>query len=78
MNDTSPEIEQKFREMLMAKSGAERMVMGASMYDAARTIVRASLPENLTPDELRIRLFKRIYGANIEEVLQTVRDGPEV
>ena len=77
MNDTPPEIEEMFREMLMARSGAERMIMGASMFDSARAIVLASLPKDLSEEELKRRLFERTYGATIEEVLSTVRNGPE-
>ena len=77
MSDTSPEIQKKFHEMLMSKSGAERMDMGASMFETARTIVLASLPEDLPTSELKRRLFKRIYGREIEESIKQVRDGRE-
>lgn len=77
MNDTPPEIEEKVREMIMARSGAERFIMGALMFDAARAIVIASLPKNLSEDEFKHLLFERIYGAPMERVLTTVRDGPE-
>jgi len=69
MNDTSLDIEEKFHEMMMARSGAERVVMGASMFDAARAIVLASLPQDLPADELRRRLFERIYGEPLEHFL---------
>jgi hypothetical protein len=36
MKDTPPEIKQTMHEMMMARSGEERLVMGASMFDAAR------------------------------------------
>jgi hypothetical protein len=65
MNDTSPAIEQKMREMIMARSGEERFIMGALMFDAARDIILASLPKDLPEAELRSRLFERIYGAPI-------------
>ena len=66
MNDTSPEVEAMVREMMMARSGDERFVMGALMFDAARSLVIASLPENLPPDEFKRRLFERIYGFPLE------------
>jgi hypothetical protein len=65
MNDTSPAIEQKMREMIMARSGEERFIMGALMFDAARDIILASLPKDLPEAELRSCLFERIYGAPI-------------
>jgi hypothetical protein len=62
MNDTPPEIAEMVRQKLMSRSGAERFVMGAQMFDAARAMVLASLPAGLPPDELKHRLFQRIYG----------------
>ena len=69
MNDTPPAIEDKMRRLIMARSGAERMVMGASMFDAARAMVLASLPKDLSEDELRLRLLERIYGVSLEDFL---------
>jgi hypothetical protein len=62
MTDTSPEIAEIVRQKLMARSGAERVVMGARMFDAARAMVLASLPDGLSPDELKRQLFQRLYG----------------
>ena len=62
MNDTSPEIAELVRQKLMARSGSERFVMGTRMFDAARTVVLASLPPGLSPDELKRQLYQRIYG----------------
>ncbi|MGA2684516.1 MAG: hypothetical protein ABSF51_05640 [Verrucomicrobiota bacterium] len=62
MNDTSPEIAELVRQKLMARSGSERFVMGARMFDAARAIVLSSLPAGLPPDELKRQLFQRLYG----------------
>jgi hypothetical protein len=38
-------MEQKHREMLLQHSGAERLKMGCSMFDAARALVVASVLE---------------------------------
>lgn len=62
MTDTSPEIAEMVRARLMALSGAERLRMGAQMFDAARRIVLASLPAGLPESERRRLLFERIYG----------------
>ena len=62
MNDTPPEIAQLVRQMLMARSNEERLMMGVRSFDAAREIVLASLPKNLPPEELKRRLYQRIYG----------------
>ena len=61
MNDTSPEIAELVRQKLMARSGSERFVMGTRMFDAARTVVLASLPPGLSPDELKRQLYQRVY-----------------
>ena len=70
MNDTAPEVEEMVRRMMMARSGEERVRMGAAMFDAARAVVIASLPKNLPPEEFKRRLFERIYGMTIEEALR--------
>ncbi len=62
MNDTPPEIAELVRQKLMARSGAERFVMGARMFDAARAVVLASLPVKLQGTELKRELFQRLYG----------------
>ncbi|HSY19701.1 MAG TPA: hypothetical protein VK815_15265 [Candidatus Acidoferrales bacterium] len=62
MNDTSPEIAELVRQRLMARSGSERFVMGTRMFDSARAMVLASLPAGLPADELKRRLFQRVYG----------------
>jgi len=69
MNDTPPEIEKKIHELMMARSGAERLIIGSSMFDAARRIVLASLPKDLSDEELKRRLFERIYGQPLESFL---------
>ena len=74
MNDTSPEVEEKFRQMIMARSGAERMIMGASMFGAARAMMLASFPKDLTEDELKRRLCERTYGVRLEDFLRGVTD----
>jgi len=62
MNDTPPDIAALVREKLLARSGAERLMMGVRMFDAARQMVLASLPKDLPTIELRRQLFQRIYG----------------
>lgn len=66
MTDTSPEIERMVRNKIMARSGEERFIIGAEMFDSAREMVKASLPKNLSETEMRRLLFKRIYGKELE------------
>lgn len=65
MNDTTPGVDKWLREKYAALSGPERFVMGAEMFDSARTLVLASLPKNLAPEEARRRLCERLYGPEI-------------
>ena len=65
MFDTHPEIAVRFRELMMSKTGQERLLMGCSMYDAAKKIVRSSIYNNhpgITDVELRREIFLRFYG----------------
>ena len=62
MTDTSPEIAELVRQKLMARSGEERFLMGVRMFDAARAMTLASLPAELSPEELKRQLFQRLYG----------------
>lgn len=62
MTDTPPEIAELVRKKLMERSGEERFLMGMRSFDAARAIVLASLPADLPPEELKRRLYQRIYG----------------
>jgi hypothetical protein len=62
MTDTPPEIQRMVRDRIMARSGEERFVMGAQMFDAAREMICASFPPGLSENERRRRLFERLYG----------------
>jgi len=65
MNDTPSEIERKYLEMLMERSGEERLKMGCSMHATAQALVRASVLEKeplASAATLRRALFLRFYG----------------
>jgi hypothetical protein len=62
MNDTPPEVAELVRQKLMSRSGSERFVMGVKMFEAARSVVLASLPAGISPDEMKRQLFQRVYG----------------
>ena len=65
MSDTPPKIERMVRDEIMARSGEERFIMGAQMFDSAREMLKASLPKDLSETEQRRLLFKRIYGKEL-------------
>jgi hypothetical protein len=70
MTDTSPEIAEMVRSRLMALSGEERMRMGAEMFEAAKCMVLASLPPDLTESERKAQLFQRLYGEPMPEAMR--------
>ena len=62
MHDTSIEIQKIYHDLLMAKTGEERFLMGISMFQTARELAIASFPKNITDQEIRKLLLKRLYG----------------
>ena len=52
---------------IMARSGSERFVMGVEMCNAARRMVLASLPTNISETERKQRLFQRFQGNSISK-----------
>jgi hypothetical protein len=70
MRDTPPEIERLFREMVLARSGEERLKMGCSMHQFAKMVVRASVlatNPRATPADLRRAMFLRFYASDFDE-----------
>ncbi len=64
MNDTSPVMEKKWRDLMMARSPSERMSMCMSMLASAKQLVKAGiLTKNpqLSPKELSREVFLRFY-----------------
>jgi len=66
MNDTPKEIAALMREKLLARTGAERMLMGSQMFDAARAMILASFPPGLSENEIKGRLCERLYGDEVD------------
>ena len=65
MKDTSPEMDARYQDMLMQRSGEERLMMGCAMRETARTLVEASIREQdpqATIETVRKGLFLRFYG----------------
>ena len=63
--DTSPEMLQRVRSMMMARSGIERVQMMSQMYDFARSLVLATAPKDASPAEIRRHLCTRMYGTEV-------------
>jgi hypothetical protein len=65
MFDTHPDITIRFRDLMMSKTGQERLLMGCSMYDTARQIVRDAIYNNrpeITEEDMKKEIFLRFYG----------------
>jgi hypothetical protein len=65
MKDTQPEMEIRYRGMLLQRSGEERLKMGCAMRETACTLIEASIREQdpqATPEAVRKGLFLRFYG----------------
>jgi hypothetical protein len=65
MNDTSPEMEERYRAMIMERSGEERLKMGCLMFDAAKALMRAGILDQnpqASSAEIRRYLFMQLYG----------------
>jgi len=76
MNDTSESVNRQFREMLMKKSGAKRLEMGASMFDSARRMMLASFPEGLSSQEFRQLMLVRTYPEFIKSTSPPLTSSP--
>ena len=65
MKDTSPEMESRYRALIMERSGEERLIMGCSMFDAAKALMQAGILDqnpHVSPTEIRRALFIQLYG----------------
>jgi hypothetical protein len=68
MKDTNPAIEEMFCNMMMARSGEEKLRMGFEMYEMARKIVIASILKDnpgISERDMKISLFNRFYGNDL-------------
>jgi len=71
MKDTSEQISILFRNMIMKRDPAERLMMGCSMFDSAKTIVKSAIlnqNSKITPKVLKKEIFLRFYGTDLDEI----------
>ena len=70
MRDTPPDVDARYRRMLLERSGEDRLRMGFSMYATARALVVASIlakePE-ASPERIREAIFLRFYGRDFDQ-----------
>jgi len=65
MNDTTAAVRRYVRERYARLTGAERLLIGAQMFETARTLVLASIPRDVSEQERRRRLCERFYGSTL-------------
>ncbi len=70
MNDTSPEVLKKMQEIMMSKTGEEKLLMRFSMFSFARQIAKASILEEFgeqaSPQLIKRELFLRFYKQDLD------------
>jgi hypothetical protein len=67
MKDTSPEIEKLQFEMMMKLGATKRIELACEMFMAARELIIASLPKDLSEREFKKQLYYRTYGEHLPE-----------
>jgi hypothetical protein len=73
MRDTPPDVEQRYREMIMSLSPSERLAMASRMFDTARALMIAGIKHrmpSLSPAQIRAQLFMQLYGNDITPSLR--------
>jgi hypothetical protein len=71
MTDTPPDLEARYRMLLLAKSPSERAEMAGDMFAAAKAMMIAGIRArsgDLPPEELRAALFLQLYGSEFDEL----------
>lgn len=66
LKDTSKEIEILYRQKLMALDPETRVILGAGMFNVAKSFILASISESLSPTDRKLELFKRLYQKDLK------------
>jgi hypothetical protein len=61
VTDTSIEVQNLVRAMIMKRTPSERVRMASDMFESARRMALASLGPSASPEEVRAFLLKRLY-----------------
>ncbi len=72
MNDTSVEIKEWIHSQIQNRSAEERMKMGSDSFSAARAMIIASMPKQLSTAEFNSQLFERIYGDQYKNLAKLI------
>jgi len=69
MRDTTPDAEEKMREMIRSKLPSDRLKMGWSMYETSKLLVLRAIVEKdptISESDLRKEFFLRFYGDDFD------------
>jgi hypothetical protein len=67
VNDTSETVARLVADRHGSMTPEERMRVAASLFETARAIIESSLPRDLTREQRRYRIAKRLYGDELPE-----------
>ena len=67
LNDTHPEIEKKLRELYLKLTPEEKFKKMLSLCQTAREIVLSQMPQDISPEERRKKLFIAYYKQDFSE-----------
>jgi hypothetical protein len=67
MDDTSADVARRVADFYRGMTPSERCLVAASMFETARAIVESSLPPDLSREQRRLRVARRIYGTELSE-----------
>jgi hypothetical protein len=62
------------RARMMAKTGEERFLMGIRMHEAARRMVIASFPPEITEEQRKKLLFECFYGGELHSASRALSE----
>lgn len=77
MSDTTPAVEQRYREMLMKLSPERRLIQSCRMFTTAKRLAESSIRSTQTAgtvddETVRRELFLRFYGTEVPERLRKI------
>jgi len=68
MDDTSTKTNEYIQGRYMEMSPEQRFLIGIQMFETARTIVISSLPDDISAQDRRRRLYERLYGGSPDTI----------
>lgn len=67
LKDTTREIEEMQNDLWMKRTPQERARFASTMFAAARNVIIASLPKDLSEREFKKQLYYRTYGEHLPD-----------